>query len=91
MIGLNTDDPRVNKVIAFSSYSFFGGLGVVSLRRGNCSAPRKCCWVHPLPKMFQVVAVLSKNKEERYLDYKISVTQLKEPKGNGDIQAAKRD
>jgi len=41
--------------------------------------------------MFQVVAVLSKNKEERYLDYKISVTQLKEPKGNGDIQAAKRD
>jgi len=26
-----------------------------------------------------------------YLDYQISVTQLKGPKGNGDMQAAKRD
>jgi len=26
-----------------------------------------------------------------YLDYQIPVTQLKGPKGNGDIQAAKRD
>jgi len=26
-----------------------------------------------------------------YLDYQIPVTQLKGPKGNGDMQAAKRD
>jgi len=26
-----------------------------------------------------------------YLGYQIPVTQLKEPKGSGDIQAAKRD
>jgi len=26
-----------------------------------------------------------------YLDYQISVTQLKGPKGNGDMQAANRD
>jgi len=26
-----------------------------------------------------------------YLDYHIPVTQLKGPKGNGDMQAAKRD
>jgi len=26
-----------------------------------------------------------------YLDYQIPVTQLKGPKGNGDVQAAKRD
>jgi len=32
-----------------------------------------------------------KNAIVEYLDYQIPVTQLKEPKGNGDIQAAKRD
>jgi len=26
-----------------------------------------------------------------YLDYQIPVTQLKEPKGDGDMQAAKQD
>jgi len=31
-----------------------------------------------------------KNAIVEYLDYQVSVTHLKEPKGNGDIQAAKR-
>jgi len=30
-------------------------------------------------------------KNAEYLDYQIPVTQLKGPKGNGDVQAAKRD
>jgi len=32
-----------------------------------------------------------KNAIVEYLDYQIPVTQLKGPKGNGDMQAAKRD
>jgi len=36
------------------------------------------------------IRTLDKNKEKR-LDYQISVTQLKGQKGDGDIQAAKRD
>jgi len=32
-----------------------------------------------------------KNAKVEYLDYQIPVTQLKGPKGNGDMQAAKRD
>jgi len=32
-----------------------------------------------------------KNAIVEYLDYEIPVTQLKEPKENGDMQAAKRD
>jgi len=32
-----------------------------------------------------------KNAIVGYLDYQIPVTQLKGPKGNGDMQAAKRD
>jgi len=32
-----------------------------------------------------------KNAIIDYLDYQITVTQLKGPKGNGDMQAAKRD
>jgi len=32
-----------------------------------------------------------KNALIEYLDYQIPVTQLKGPKGNGDMQAAKRD
>jgi len=31
-----------------------------------------------------------KNAIVEYLDYQISVTELKGPKGNGDMQAAKR-
>jgi len=39
---------------------------------------------------------LSRNKTRKnaiveYLDYQILVPQLKGPKGNGDMQAAKRD
>jgi len=33
----------------------------------------------------------SKNAIVEYLDYQIPVTQLMIPKGNGDMQAAKRD
>jgi len=32
-----------------------------------------------------------KNAIVEYLDYQIPVTQLKGPKGNGDMQAANRD
>jgi len=32
-----------------------------------------------------------KNAIVEYLDYQIPVTQLMGPKGNGDMQAAKRD
>jgi len=32
-----------------------------------------------------------KNAMVEYLDYQIPVTQLKGPKGNGDMQAVKRD
>jgi len=32
-----------------------------------------------------------KNAIVEYLDYQIPVTQLKGPKGNGDIQASNRD
>jgi len=32
-----------------------------------------------------------KNAIVEYLDYQIPLTQLKGPKGNGDMQAAKRD
>jgi len=32
-----------------------------------------------------------KNAIVEYLDYQIPVTQLKGPKGNGDMQAAKQD
>jgi len=34
---------------------------------------------------------LRKNAIVEYLDYQIPATQLKGPKGNGDMQAAKRD
>jgi len=40
------------------------------------------------------MVVLLKTRENaivEYLDYQILVTQLKGPKGNGDMQAVKRD
>jgi len=39
----------------------------------------------------KVLGVTRKNAIVEYPDYQIPVTQLKEPKGNGDMQAAKRD
>jgi len=35
--------------------------------------------------------IIRKNAIDEYLDYQIPVTQLKGPKGNGDMQAVKRD
>jgi len=41
--------------------------------------------------MSEIKIKTKKNAIVEYLDYKIPVTQLKGPKGNGDMQAAKRD
>jgi len=45
-------------------------------------------------KILMVIIIRIKTRKNaivEYLDYQIPVTQLKEPKRNGDIQAAKRD
>jgi len=39
----------------------------------------------------RITDILLNNKEVEYLDYQIPVTMLNGPKGNGDMQAAKRD
>jgi len=43
------------------------------------------------PFTLRVTGITRKNDIVEYLDYQIPVTQLKGPKGNGDMQAAKRD
>jgi len=44
-----------------------------------------------LPQSSDMSPIESKEKRcSQYLDYQIPVTQLKGPKGNGDMQAAKR-
>jgi len=41
---------------------------------------------------FQLIQTKTRNNAiVEYLDYQIPVTQLMGPKGNGDMQAAKRD
>jgi len=43
------------------------------------------------PFTLRVTGITRKNAIVEYLDYQIPVTQLKGPKENGDMQAAKRD
>jgi len=51
-----------------------------------------CGEYHVLPnEKITVQNKTRKNAIVQYLDYQIPVTQLKGPKGNGDMQAAKRD
>jgi len=43
------------------------------------------------PFTLRVTGITRKNAIVEYLDYQIPVTQVKGPKGNGDMQVAKRD
>jgi len=44
-----------------------------------------------IPLQLYLLNLTSKNAIVEYLDYQIPVTQLKGPKGNREMQAAKRD
>jgi len=44
-----------------------------------------------LEDLEEILNETRKNAIVEYLDYQIPVTQLMGPKGNGDMQAAKRD
>jgi len=46
---------------------------------------------HPWVRTVYISKTTRKNAIVQYLDYQIPVTQLKGPKGNGDMQASKRD
>jgi len=41
--------------------------------------------------VYLLIYKIRKNAVVEYLDYQIPITQLLGPKGNGDMQAAKRD